>query len=145
MEYRSPQTEEEFEGYYRLRWEVLRKPWGHARGTERGDDEASSFHLIAIEGDEILGVGRLHEREEGVMQIRYMAVAPEGQGRGVGSGMMAALEMEARRQGARRILLDSRESAVSFYEKNGYGIVAESYLLWGEIQHFVMTKEICGS
>ena len=54
MEYRSPQTEEEFEDYFRLRWEVLRKPWGHERGTERGEDEDDAFHLVAIEGDEVL-------------------------------------------------------------------------------------------
>ena len=140
MEYCSPRTEEEFEAYYRLRWEVLRAPWGHERGSERGEDENSSFHLMAVDEGKVFGVGRLHAREDGVMQIRYMAVAPEGQGRGIGSGIIAALEGEGRRQGARKIQLDSRESAVPFYEKNGYQVVAKSYLLWGEIQHFVMAK-----
>lgn len=142
MEYRSPQTEEEFEDYFRLRWEVLRKPWGHERGTERGDDEEGAFHLVAIEGEQILGVGRMHVSGNSEMKIRYMAVAPEGQRRGIGKGMMAALEEEARRQGAGKIQLDARESAVPFYEKNGYVIVAESYLLWGEIPHFSMMKQL---
>ena len=53
-----------------------------------------------------------------------------------------ALEEEARRRGALRVQLDSRESAVPFYEKNGYAVVAESYLLWGEIPHFLMVKEL---
>lgn len=140
MEYRSPQTEEEFEGYYQLRWEMLRKPWGHVRGSERGEDEASSFHVMAVEGEEILGVGRMHDVGSGGMQIRYMAVAAEGQRRGIGSGVVMALEEEARRRGAVRVQLDSRESAVPFYEKNGYDVVAESYLLWGEIPHFLMVK-----
>ena len=71
-----------------------------------------------------------------------MAVAAEGQRRGIGSGVVAALEEEARRRGALRVQLDSRESAVPFYEKNGYAVVAESYLLWGEIPHFLMVKEL---
>jgi len=142
MDYRSPQSDEEVEAYFRLRWEVLREPWGHERGSEKGDDEEESFHLVAIENSRIFGVGRLHAIEGGRMQIRYMGVAAEAQGRGAGTGIVAGLEDEARRRGASGILLHARESAVPFYEKNGYGIIAKSYLLWGEIQHFEMTKEL---
>ena len=138
----SPESEEEWEGYFKLRWEMLRKLWGHERGSERGEEAEASFHVMAVEGKQILGVGRMHAREDGVMQIRYMAVAAEGQRRGIGSGVVAALEEEARRRGALRVQLDSRESAVPFYEKNGYAVVAESYLLWGEIPHFLMVKEL---
>jgi len=146
MDYRSPQSAEDFEAYFRLRWEVLRKPWGHEEGAVKGDDddddEEESFHLMAIEDGRILGVGRLHAIEDSRMQIRYMGVVAEAQGRGVGMGLMVGLEDEARRRGASGILLHARASAVPFYEKNGYGIVAESYLLWGEIQHFMMTKSL---
>ena len=68
MEYRSPQTEEESERYFRLRWEMLRKSWGHKRGSERGEDEDSSFHVMAVDGEKILGVGRMHALEDGGMQ-----------------------------------------------------------------------------
>ena len=37
MEFRSPNTDLEFEAYYELRWRVLRKPWGQARGTEHDE------------------------------------------------------------------------------------------------------------
>lgn len=142
MEFRSPESAADFEAYYDLRWRVLRGPWGQPRGSERGDDEDEAIHLMAVEDNEVVGVARLHPVNAERMQIRYMAVAPEKQGKGIGSALIAGLEGYALNVGARSVQLDARENAVPFYRRNGYGVESRSYLLWGEIQHFVMVKEL---
>lgn len=43
---------------------------------------------------------------------------------------------------ARYIVLNARENAIKFYEKNGYHIIEKSYLLFGKIQHYKMIKRI---
>ena len=45
-------------------------------------------------------------------------------------------------KGWTEIVLEARENAVPFYEAIGYTIVAESYLLFSEIQHYRMQKSL---
>ena len=93
---RSPATPDEWQRYYHLRWQILRAPWQQPPGSERDDLEAQAYHLMLLNPDgEIAAVGRLHQLEQGGARIRYMAVAAEYQGRGAGSKVLAALEMQA--------------------------------------------------
>jgi predicted GNAT family N-acyltransferase len=71
-----------------------------------------------------------------------VAVATAQQGKGVGKAIMQALELQAKAKGWREIVLDARENAVPFYKSLGYQIEQESYLLFGEIQHYRMKKAL---
>ena len=139
-----PQTPEEFKQYYSLRYEILRKPWGQPKGSERDNNDEISHHRMII--DEITGntiaVGRLQFNTKEEAQIRYMAVADEFQGKGLGSQITSALEDVARGKGIQRIILSARENALQFYKNNGYEIVKKTHLLFGEIQHWLMQKQI---
>lgn len=139
---RPPASTAEFEAYYRLRFDILRKPWGEPEGTEKADDEDQSFHLAVFDGQAIVGVGRLHLNNADGGQIRFMAVADGRQGQGIGRMLMDGLEAEAKRRGATYIALHARQNAVKFYESLGYQVKEISYLLFGEIQHWLMTKPL---
>ena len=141
MEIKTPVTEKEWEAYFMLRYQVLRAPWNQPIGSERDALEDQGFHLAVFEGDCILGVGRLDALDAETGQIRYMAVDPMAQGKGIGAMLMAALEIEAWRQGKKEIILHAREVALTFYTKAGYQLVQKSHLLFGEIQHFCMQKK----
>lgn len=139
----SPVTHEDFQKYYFLRWKMLRKPWGQALGTERDELDKTSFHVMICEHDNNpIGVARLHFNDPEEAQIRYMAVDDKHQHKGVGRLMMQSLEKYALEHNAKCIILNARENAVPFYQKNEYSIVEESYILFGEIQHFKMKKEL---
>ena len=44
LQIRSPETPEEFEQYYHIRWKTLREPWGEPVGSERDSwKQAISF------------------------------------------------------------------------------------------------------
>lgn len=141
-----PQTPEEFERYYDLRWRVLRAPWNQPRGSERSGDEATSIHVMACEADRMpLAVGRANLEPDGIRawgRIRYMAVEPSQQGKGVGGLVLQALERRATENGVLGFVLDARQAAVPFYEKHGYRVVEKSHLLFGEVQHFRMMKRL---
>jgi len=139
-----PQTPEEFKQYYSLRYQILRKPWGQPRGSERDNEDEISHHRMIIDeatGDAI-AVGRLQVNTKEEAQIRYMAVADNYQGQGLGSKIVTALEDIALDKGARRIILQARKNAVQFYQSNGYKVVEKSYILFDEIQHWLMKKEL---
>ena len=139
---RSPQTRDEFFRYYDLRWRILREPWNQPKGSEQDELEGQAIHIIAIDGDKIVGCGRAHFNTEDEAQIRYMAVENEWQGKGVGKLILDELERRVLEKGAKKIVLHARENVVRFYEKNGYNIIKESHTLFGEIKHFLMTKNL---
>jgi len=139
-----PTTSKEFKKYYNLRYEILRKPWGQPLGSERDEREETSIHRMIIDNKtgNTLAVGRLQFNSEDEAQIRYMAVADYFQGEGLGSQIIIALEDVARGKGIQRIILSARENALQFYRNNGYEIVKKTHLLFGEIQHWLMGKEL---
>ena len=139
---KSPITQDEWESYYRLRFTILRAPWNQPLGSEVLADESEAIHAMVIEDDQIIGVARMHKSGENQGQVRCVAVAAEAQGKGIGKAVMLHLEEKAKDMGMQEIILEARENAVPFYKSIGYVIEKESYLLFGEIQHFRMKKEI---
>jgi thioesterase domain-containing protein len=140
---RSPQTTEEFEQYYQLRWQVLRQPWGQALGSERDSLEQESFHRMIIdENNKVLAVGRLEKTSQFSGQIRFMAVCESAQGQGLGRQIIEALEQQAKKLGITDLILNARENALSFYQKLGFISKGFSHLLFDEIKHFTMSKEL---
>jgi ribosomal protein S18 acetylase RimI-like enzyme len=140
-----PRSAAEFAAYYRLRYEVLRQPWGQPEGSERADDDdaPTTVHAQLLTPDGLVaGVGRLSPSGPGQAQVRYMAVAPAWQGRGAGRQLLDYLETQARQRGYAECVLHAREAAVPFYQRLGYAVVAPSHLLFGTIPHFLMRKDL---
>ena len=103
----SPRSEAEWNGYFDLRWRVLRAPWQQPRGSEKDDRELESDHLMIVGKDSRpLAIGRLHLNSPTEAQIRFMAVDPAAQGCGLGGAILQGLEQRARLAGA---LLPVRE------------------------------------
>lgn len=140
---RSPKTAGEFEKYYQLRWQVLRKPWGQALGSERDGLESESFHRMIIdENNKVLAVGRLEKTSQFSGHIRFMAVSTAAQGQGLGQIIIKALELAAQKLGITDLTLNARESAMAFYQKIGYQSHGFSHLLFDEIKHFAMSRAL---
>ena len=140
----NPKSPEEYSKYYNLRYVVLRKPWHQPLGSERDESEELSIHrmLICEETGDALAVGRLQFNSDDESQIRYMAVAEDFQGRGLGSQIISTLEDIARKKNIRRMILQARGNAVQFYKNNDYEIIKKTHLLFGEIQHWLMSKDL---
>lgn len=90
----------------------------------------------------VLGVCRLQLNSATEAQLRFMGVRENTQGLGIGKKLITYAEEKAKEQGAKKLILQAREIAVEFYKKCGYTIVEKSYLMWGEIQHYLMEKNI---
>lgn len=143
-----PRTPAEWAAYYALRYAVLRQPWQQPLGSERtpADEEPGTIHaLLLAEGQEspvALAVGMLQPTSAQQGQVRFMAVAPEMAGKGLGQQVMAYLESQAQTLGLTEIVLHSREAAVGFYQRLGYAVVEPSHTLFGVIPHFLMRKQL---
>lgn len=140
---RSPKNALEFEQYYQLRWQILRKPWEQPLGSERDGLEQESLHRMIIDVNEnVLAVGRLEKSSQFSGQIRFMAVSTKVQGQGLGQQIISELEYQAQKLGITEITLNAREDAVGFYRKLGYSLQDFSHLLFDKIKHFTMSKTL---
>ncbi len=144
-----PHTPAEWATYYHLRYAVLRQPWQQPPGSERSpaDEEPGTVHALLLaagdgEAPVALAVGMLQPTGAHQGQIRFMAVAPEAAGQGLGRRVVAYLEDQGLARGFTEIVLHSREAAVGFYQRLGYAVVEPSHLLFDEIQHFLMRKQL---
>jgi N-acetylglutamate synthase-like GNAT family acetyltransferase len=139
----SPVTAADIAAYYQLRYAVLRQPWGQAPGSERAPDDDTATHALLVNAShQAIGVCRLHLQTAEEGQIRFMAIHPDYQGQGLGQQLQAYMEQQARQQGARTISLQAREQAVPFYQRCGYTLKEKTHLLYGQIQHYRMEKEL---
>jgi predicted GNAT family N-acyltransferase len=136
-----PGNEAEWEAYYRIRYEVLRAPWGQTFDSTKDEFERISLHLLLLDAEgKAAGAGRLQFNNERQGQIRSMAIREDLRGNGWGRKILERLEEEAVKAGLKEIILDAREPAVGFYLDAGYEITGDSYLLFGIIPHKAMKK-----
>ena len=140
---KAPETTREWEKYFEIRYSTLREEWGQPIGSEHLADDHSSYHALAFDEDgEPVGVCRLHFNSPVETQIRMMGVLPGTRTKGVGSALMQYFEIIAKQEGASKMVLDARDYAVKFYEKNGYTLVRQTHIWWGLIPHFWMEKNL---
>ena len=140
-----PKTKDEIEAYLRLRWILLRRPWGGKRGSEIDSFEKDSFNRAAKDNkNNIIGVGRIHFISN-IGQIRYMGIKKAFSKQGIGTKIILALEEIAMEHQIYNIFLNSRENAIIFYKKNGYKIMNKVDSSFGDIIHYRMEKELNNS
>ena len=142
VETREPRNEQEWQRYYDLRWRILRAPW-QPQGPDRDETDDTSIHRMVCRPDgTVLAVGRLHQADESTAQFRFMAVESGQERRGYGSLLLQSLEQVARDMHLNAVILQAREGAVPFYQHHGYSVAEKTFLLFDEIQHYLMKKEL---
>ena len=56
--------------------------------------------------------------------------------------ILKALEEKAKELNLDKIELHARDNALEFYRKNSYQVKEKSHILWDQIQHYLMIKEL---
>ncbi|MFN5416348.1 MAG: GNAT family N-acetyltransferase [Flavobacteriia bacterium] len=141
-EIRTPETEQEWEAYYDLRYRILRKPLHQPLGSEKNEGDVTGIHFAYFEGGSIIAIARLDYQENQIAQIRFVAVESNLQAKGIGKTIMLELERRCIVDGKHKIILHARDYAVDFYLKLDYVLVEKSYKLFDVLQHFLMEKTI---
>lgn len=142
MEIRAPHNDSEWQEYFNLRYELLRKPWNQPLGSERNDGDKTAEHFALFWENEIVAIARLDTIDSETGQVRFVATSQTHQGKGFGKHLMNSVELKAKEMGLKKNILQARENAVDFYLSQDYSLVEKTHLLFGEIQHYLMEKEI---
>lgn len=122
----TPESQNDFDRYYRFRWEQLRQPLNLPVGSERDQMDHLSYHCMALtRKNVIVGVGSIQPQENRLMRIRYMAVDSKYQRLGIGTKIVKDLLTYAVNHQAAKCWLNARTHAVKFYQRQGFEIMGE--------------------
>ena len=100
-----------------------------------------SVQIVAVDESGVIATCRLRDIDDGDWKLERMVVEKRLRELGVGSTLLAGAEDEARKSGAREMLLHAQRRAESFYASNGYVAEGETFLEAG-IEHVRMRKAL---
>ena len=138
---RKASTPEEMAGLRALRLEVFVREQGVKAEEELDALDKLALHVIAWDGREVVGTGRLVFLSAGEAQIGRMAIRAALRRGGIGSDVLGFLEGEAKAQGVQRVLLHAQTYVASFYRYHGYLEDGATFQEAG-IEHILMRKTL---
>ena len=109
---------------------VFTEPWD--MGSYAACLRSGCYARVAEDAGTVAGYAVLHQLR-GEAEIFTLAVAPEFQGKGIGTALLVDLMSEANREGAFRVVLQVRSSndhAIHIYKKAGVvqaGVISDYY------------------
>ena len=91
------------------------------------EKEDKSIHFAISQENELIAYGRLFAINSKEFQISQMLVSPRYQRQGYGEKLLLEIMRTARNQGAKKIMLNARTTAINLYEKLGFKKVGLVY------------------
>jgi predicted GNAT family N-acyltransferase len=139
-EVRRGRGEEEMGAILAVRHEVFCVEQGVPRHEELDGRDAESLHLVAVSGDDVVATCRLLFVGSTV-QFSRLAVSRSARRHGIASALLDLADEEARRAGARRLVLHAQTYARALYEGSGYVPRGRIFMEAG-IEHIAMEKNL---
>jgi predicted GNAT family N-acyltransferase len=138
FEIRRVRRRDELTAALALRHDVFCVEQGVPPTEERDGRDNHALHLIAVDGDRVIGTCRL-VFVGATVQFSRLAVAVEARRQGIASALLEVADDETRAGGARRLVLHAQTYARSLYEAAGYHARGREFTEAG-IEHVAMEK-----
>ena len=123
-----------------LRHEVFCREQGVPVHDELDGRDGDGLHLVAVDGDGVLGTCRL-VFAGGTVQFSRLAVRAARRREGIASRLLDAAEGASRAKDAKRMVLHAQTYAIGLYEAHGYR--RRGPLFWeAGIEHVAMEKPL---
>jgi predicted GNAT family N-acyltransferase len=140
IELREARDEAERRAAFALRHEVFVGEQGVPAELELDEHDDAALHLVAFDGDRVVGTCRL-VRDASRAKFGRLVVARDARGAGIGSALLAEAERRARADGARHMVLTAQLAAMDLYERAGYTARGDVFMDAG-IEHMTMEKPL---
>jgi len=124
----------------KLREKILREPLGSFFTDKELEEEKNHFQIAGFRHASIIATAVLVPEGE-AMKMQRVVVAEELRGLNIGSEMMTFCEKFALDKKSKLIYCHARDSAVSFYMKNGYEGIGDCFDE-DRIPHLLMRKRL---
>lgn len=133
-----------FDQILALRYGVLREPLGLQLQEKEISKEFKDIHFAMLNSEwRLIGTSSYRFIGADTWQMRQVCIDTAFRGKGLGSTMVTATEIDMlkRLKSEITIVLEARQSAVTFYQKLDYSVVGIEFEKIG-ITHCSMTKTL---
>ena len=138
-------AEEEWQraGAYMVRIQGMNRQY-HIPLQEEIDkqDGAGTRYIVLLDDGYPIATCRFYEADERRVSLGRVVVLPEYRGQACGARLLKEAEDWIRERGYEEILVDSRVTAIGFYEKYGYETVSDSHYMSGPFECVRMHKKL---
>jgi len=128
-----------YEQVIALRQKVLRAPLGLNIFDDDLASEKDQIIFVYEEDGRVQGCVLMQHYDAETFKLRQMAVDTDAQGKQIGSQLIQAADTYAVQLGKSKIILHARETAIPFYEKQGYEVAGDIFFEVG-LPHKKMEK-----
>jgi len=111
---------------------------GYSEDEEFDELDATSTHILMLDGELPIGTGRIIE-EDGYFKLGRIAVLKEYRGKNLGFQLVNEMIRIANNMGATQFKISAQTYAKAFYEKFGFKQIGEEYFE-GHVPHIKMVK-----
>ena len=108
---------------------------------EFDDADSSAVHAVAVQGEAVIGTGRLVQKSKNLAQIGRMAVEESFRRQGVGGKLLRFLEQQAKSMGTVELALHAQTYVTDFYAKHGYETEGDVFME-ASLEHVLMRKTL---
>ena len=105
---------------YYVRARAMCDGFGCPFPMEFSEDAPEHDYIVVFDGDRPVSTCRIHYLDEHTGKIERVATLEEYRGKHYGAAAITEAENLLREKGITRVLINSREAVVGFYEKLGY-------------------------
>ena len=103
--------------------------------------DARALHVALYENELPIASARTVKESPGIYRFGRIAVLREKRGLGLGALIMQIMEDKMKEIGAAKIILSAQSHGQGFYEKCGYNLAGEEYLIH-DCPHINMEKDL---
>jgi GNAT superfamily N-acetyltransferase len=113
-----------------------------------GDDLTSTVHFGLFVDEKLIGVVSVFQNKNSIFnkenqfQIRGMAILPKYQKKGFGAKLVERCEEYILSKNGELIWFNARENALPFYQKLGYQIIGNPFVISDIGTHYIMKKNL---
>jgi predicted GNAT family N-acyltransferase len=140
MEVRPARSEGEVAAALELRERVFSGEQGVSVQADRDGRDPDALHLVAVDGDRVVGTCRL-VFDGPVAKLGRMAVERERRGHGIGDAILAQAVGAASAAGSSTITLHAQLRARALYARHGFVDSGPEFVEQG-IPHVAMEKQL---
>jgi predicted GNAT family N-acyltransferase len=133
--------ERELEGAFEVRRRVFVEEQGVDEDEEYDGRDSESLHVIAEDGERVIGTARVQFLTDDLAKIERMAILEPFRRKGIGRQIMAFLEGELRNRHIEQAFLHSQYAVTGFYRACGYKETGPPFWEAG-IKHIKMQRRL---
>lgn len=141
LSYRPVTDDRELQGAFEVRRRVFVEEQGVPEDEEYDDCDSEALHIVAKEGDRVIGTARVQFLADNHAKIERMAILKPFRRKGIGTKIMTFLNEELRNRQVKQVVLNAQCVVAGFYESCGFEKHGSPFLEVG-IQHIKMQKRI---